>query len=176
VPNALFGLFKLNRAGPAWGGTALSSTPSVVEVIWSSWRYQRPPVSSETTRASAASFNIRPRTVVLAGYVYRLKRQGQYEEALHISLEEIKREEEQGGRSSENQPLIPWYYWEAAASYRKLGRYNEEVALIQRFARNYHIDTVVSSEGSKSPSIPVWAAKFLQREDAAKRAATSERR
>jgi len=35
--------------------------------------------------------------------------------------------------------MVPWYYWEAAAMYRKLKRYDEEVALVRRFARNYDI-------------------------------------
>ena len=54
--------------------------------------------------------------------------------------------EEQGGRRTGEHAMVPWYYWEAATIYRKLKRYDEEVALIRRFARNYDINFRVFSK------------------------------
>jgi len=70
---------------------------------------------------------------------------------------------------------VPWYYWEAATIYRKLKRYDEEAALIRRFARNYDIHFRAFSKRyrSRSGAHEAWAAKFLERLDKAKAAAAA---
>jgi hypothetical protein len=59
--------------------------------------------------------------------------------------------------------------------YRKLKRYDEEVALIRRFARNYDIHFRAFSKRyrSRSGTHEAWAAKFLERFDKAKTAAAA---
>jgi hypothetical protein len=52
------------------------------------------------------------------------QRRGEYGEALQITLSEVEREEHDGAAGGH--PVVPWYYWEAAAIYRKLKRYDEE--------------------------------------------------
>jgi ribosomal protein S19E (S16A) len=65
---------------------------------------------------------------------------------------------------------VPWYYWEAATIYRKLKRYDEEVVLIRRFARNYG---VFSKRYRPTAGSRAWAAKFLERFDTARAAAAA---
>jgi hypothetical protein len=119
-----------------------------VEQIWSSWRYERPAPTSATA----------------AERVNQLKRIGEYETALQVALAEVKLEE-QGGRITGEHATVPWYYWEAATIYRKLKRYDEEAALIRRFARNYDIHFRAFSKRyrSRSGAHQAWAAKFLER-------------
>ena len=71
--------------------------------------------------------------------------------------------------------MVPWYYWEAATIYRKLKRYDEEVALIRRFARNHDINFRVFSQRYRptSDAHEAWAAKFLERFDTARAAAAA---
>jgi hypothetical protein len=108
--------------------------------------------------------------------VNQLKRVGQHEEALQVALAEVK-SEEQGGPSTGEHAMVPWYYWEAATIYRKLKRYDEEIALIRRFARNYDIHFRAFSQRYRSTSGAhgAWAAKFLERLDKAKAAAAARR-
>jgi len=129
-----------------------------VEQIWSSWRYEKQA----------------PKSANAAERVNQLKRTGEYETALQVALAEV-RLEEQGGRRAGEHAMVPWYYWEAATIYRKLERYDEEVALIRRFARNHDINFRVFSKryrptsGAREP----WAAKFLERFDTARAAAAA---
>jgi hypothetical protein len=106
--------------------------------------------------------------------VNQLKRIGEYETALQVALAEV-RLEEQGGRRTGEHAMVPWYYWEAATIYRKLKRYEEEVALIRRFARNYDINFRVFSKRyrSKAGAHEAWAAKFIERFDTARAAAAA---
>ena len=130
-----------------------------VEQIWSSWRYEKPPTSANA-----------------AEHVNQLKRIGEYEKALQVALAEVKLEE-QGGRITSEHATVPWYYWEAATIYRKLKRYDEEAALIRRFARNYDIHFKAFSKRyrSRPGAHEAWAAKFLERLDKAKAAAAARR-
>jgi hypothetical protein len=129
-----------------------------VEQIWSSWRYEKPAPTSPKA----------------AERVNQLKRIGEHEQALRLALAEVKLEE-QGGRITGEHATVPWYYWEAATIYRKLKRYDEEAALIRRFARNYDIHFRAFSKRSRSRfgAHEAWAAKFLERLDKAKAAAAA---
>jgi ribosomal protein S19E (S16A) len=86
------------------------------------------------------------------------------------ALSEIERDEEEGMRKVGGHQTVPWYYWEAAAIYRQLKRYDEEVALVRRFARNYDIHFRAFSKRYRSTSgaNEVWAARFLERLETAK--------
>src|SRR5713101_65454 len=114
-----------------------------VEQIWSSWRYEKPaPISANA-----------------AERVNQLKRIGEYETALQVALAEVKLEE-QGGRITGEHATVPWYYWEAATIYWKLKRYDEEAALIRRFARNYdvHFKAFSKRYRSRPGAHEAWAA------------------
>jgi hypothetical protein len=68
------------------------------------------------------------------------------------------------------------YYCEAAEIYRELKRYNDEIALIKRFAKNHDIHFRVLSERYRSTrgATHSWATNFPERIDAAKAAAAGE--
>jgi hypothetical protein len=104
----------------------------------------------------------------------QLKRIGEYETALQVALAEV-RLEEQGGRRTGEHAMVPWYYWEAVTIYRTLKRYDEEVALIRRFARNHDINFRIFSKRYRSTSgvHEARAAKFLERFDTARAAAAA---
>lgn len=129
-----------------------------VEEIWSSWRYEPEP----------------PKRGNPAERVNHLKRLGEYEKALEVALHEISLEE-QGERRIGEHTTVPWYYWEAATIYRKLKRYDDEVALIRRFARNHDIHFRAFSKRyrSTSGSHEAWAARFLERLEKARAAAAA---
>jgi hypothetical protein len=111
-----------------------------------------------------------PSSANAAERVNQLKRLGEYDKALQIALSEIEREEQDGVRKVGGYPMVPWYYWEAAAIYRKLKRYDEEVALVRRFARNYdvHFRAFSKQYRSRSGGGEVWAARFLERLETAR--------
>jgi hypothetical protein len=72
--------------------------------------------------------------------VTELQPLGEYEKALGLALLEIVREEEQQQRAiSDERQTVPRYYWEAAIILRRLKRFDDEMALIRRFARNHDI-------------------------------------
>jgi acyl-CoA reductase-like NAD-dependent aldehyde dehydrogenase len=160
----LLGRFRAKRVSspPPETPTYLQKAPVLpkasVEQIWSSWRYEKPA----------------PTSVNAAERVNQLKRISEYEQALRLALAEVKLEE-QGGRIAGEHATVPWYYWEAATIYRMLKRYDEEAALIRRFARNYDIHFRVFSKRYRSRfgAHEAWAAKFLERLDKAKAAAAA---
>jgi hypothetical protein len=142
-----------------------------VEEIWSSWRYQAPaPQPTNLTPQSEPAKVTQPSSANAAERVNQLKRLGEYDKALQIALSEIEREEQDGVRKVGGYPMVPWYYWEAAAIYRKLKRYDEEVALVRRFARNYdvHLRAFSKQYRSRSGGGEVWAARFLERLETAR--------
>src|SRR5262249_61761161 len=100
---------------------------------------------------------------------------GKYEEALRVALAEIRGEEETGP-SVGARPMVPWYYWEAASIYRRLKRYDDEVALVRRFARNHGINFRAFSKRYRSTAgaQDAWAAKFLERLETAKAMAAGQ--
>jgi hypothetical protein len=153
---ALIGRFRAKRVpSPRPEMAATPVQKASVEEIWSSWRYEEPA----------------PKPVNAAERVNQLKRLGEYEKALQIALAEVALEEQGDRRMGEH--AVPWYYWEAATIYRKLKRYDEEITLIRRFARNYDIHFRAFSKRYRSASgtREAWAAKFLQRLEKAKAAA-----
>jgi len=150
--------FRTKRVSSSPSETPTHLQKASVEQIWSSWRYEK----------SA------PKLVGAAEQVKQLRRIGEYEKALRVALAEIE-QEEQGGRGNAEH-TIPWYYWEAATIYRQLKRYDEEVAPIRRFARNYDIHFRAFSKRYRSTSgaHEAWAAKFLERVDQAKAVAAAD--
>ena len=153
------------------------SKSSSVEEIWSSWRYEKVARSEEgaASETRAAPRVSRYKTSALAR-VHRLRRQGEYEQALQIALAEIE-QEESGERSfSEERPSVPWYYWEAAAIYHSLKRYDDEIALVRRFAKNHnvHFRALSKRYRSKHGATLSWAMNFLNRMDEAKTAAARQ--
>lgn len=96
---------------------------------------------------------------------------GEYEQALEIAFLEIARDEKQ--RSPAERGTVPWYYWEAAIILRRLKRFDDEMALVRRFARNYDIHFRSFSRRHRSlPSArDAWAASFLGRLEEARAAA-----
>ena len=169
---ALFGRFRAKRilAPPPPAETTTPLQRASVEAIWSSWRYQTPaPQPANATQPRSAKVT-QPRSANAAERVNQLKRLGEYDKALQTALSEIERDEEEMVRRVGGHSMVPWYYWEAAAIYRKLKRYDEEVALVRRFARNYDIHFRAFSKRYRSTSgaNEVWAARFLERLETAK--------
>jgi hypothetical protein len=168
---ALFGRFRARRVlSPPPSVTIAPSPTASVEEIWSSWRYQAPaPQPVNATQPTSAKVTP-PRSANAAERVNQLKRLGEYDKALRIALSEIEQDEAEGVRKVGRYPMVPWYYWEAAAMYRKLKRYDEEVALVRRFARNYDIHFRAFSKRyrSRSGANETWAARFLERLETAK--------
>jgi hypothetical protein len=134
-----------------------TSKRAAVEEIWSSWRYEKlvsPPVPI-----------LAPKPAKLAERVNQLMRLREYDQALQMTLSEVEREEQGRVRRVDAHPMVPWYDWEAAAIYRKLKRYDEEAALIRRFAHNHDIHLRALSKRNRSTSggSEAWAARFLER-------------
>jgi hypothetical protein len=168
-----------HRASPR--GEELSSPgPSAVEEIWSSWRYEKGAPPSDGNKKTAEPLP-RPRALqqnpvaTPAELVHQLKRQGEYRQALEVALSEIEREEKDGGHRVADRQSVPWYYWEAATLYRGLKRYNDEIALIRRFANNHDIHFRAFSKRYRSSraATHTWATNFLERIDAARAAAAA---
>jgi hypothetical protein len=142
----LIGRFRAKRVSsappetPTFLQKAAPLQKASVEQIWNSWRYEKQAPEKQAPKSADA-----------ADQVNWLKRIGEYETALQVALAEV-RLEEQGGRRTGEHAMVPWYYWEAATIYRKLKRYDEEVALIRRFARNYDINFRVFSKRYRSKS------------------------
>jgi len=172
------GSFDLPRSQhtSAPAGNASPSRSSAVEEIWSSWRYAKATAGAE--KGTAIETFAQPKTFKTnveapEERVRRLRRRGEDEQALRFALAEILREEEDKRMYSDKPPSVPWYYWEAAEIYRKLKRYNDEIALVKRFAKNYNIHFRVFSKRYRSTrgATHSWATHFLERIDSAKEAA-----
>jgi hypothetical protein len=158
---ALFGRLRARRVSSA--PRPETTTPlqkASVEEIWRSWRYEKP--APQPTSITPSTSVTRPNPANVAERVNQLKRRGEHDEALQITLSEVEREEHDGARRAGGHPMVPWYYWEAAAIYRNLKRYDEEVALVRRFARNYDIHFRAFSKRYRSTSRAneTWAARF----------------
>ncbi|WJR81427.1 hypothetical protein [Bradyrhizobium sp. NP1] len=181
---SFFGHLRARRVSPSSRvETILSPQTASVEEIWNSWRYSAPPPAPRAPSETAQKPDTPPKresrpppkSANAAGRVNQLKRLGEYEMALRVVLGEIEREEESGSFVLERQ-IVPWYYWEAASIYRKLKRYDDEVALVRRFARNYDINFRAFSKRHRASSgaHDAWAARFLERLDTAKAAAAEQ--
>ena len=174
----LFDRRRTRRESSAPEQPTSPSPRSSVEELWSSWRHEkvvarpdtRAPIETPTELQAVQSRSASP-----AERVNQLKRLGEYGQALQVALAEIRREE-QGPPHVAEPSMVPWYYWEAAAIYRKLKRYNEEIALVRRFANNYGIHFRAFSKRYRSTrgASHAWATNFLERVDSA-RAAAAER-
>lgn len=127
------------------------------------------PLRSEPEALPKSESKPDPESANPAERTNRLKRMGKYEEALRVALSEVRREEERGRKVGERH-MVPWYYWEAASIYRKLKRYDDEVALVRRFARNHDISFRAFSKRYRATpgAQEVWAGKFLERFETAK--------
>jgi hypothetical protein len=176
MPKRSFTHRRPSRASQPSAETTVSPSSSVVEEIWSSWRYDKLAPRSEgktTNETSPGPWTLRAKSATSAELVHQLKWQGRYEQALQIALSEIEREEQESSLRGFDRQSIPWYYWEAAAIYRKLKRHSDEIALIPRFANNHNIHFRAFSKRYRSTRAATyaWATKFLDRIDAARSAA-----
>lgn len=73
-----------------------------------------------------------------------LKRSKDYPSALKLLLAEIESQEEASGQQKRG--VAPWYYEQAAIIYRKLDNFDEELAILRRFARQLHAPGAGPSE------------------------------
>jgi hypothetical protein len=157
------GSFSHRRSLSAWQPSAdmtLSPSSSAVEEIWSSWRYAKAALVSESKTTNQAPFEpwtLRAKPATSAELVHQFKRQGEYRRALQVALSEIKREEQESSLRGFNRQSVPWYYWEAAAIYRKLNRHDEEIALIRRFADNHNLHFRAFSKHYRSTRAAAYA-------------------
>lgn len=179
MPKELFDPLQPKPVSRPSSETTSSLCSSAVEEIWSSWRYEKGASRSEnksTSETPRGPRTLQPKAAASAELVHQLKRQGKYEQALQVALSEIEREEGEGGLHANDRQSVPWYYWEAAAIYRKLKRHGDEIALIRRFANNHDIHFRAFSKRYRSTrgATFAWATKFLERIDAARAAAARE--
>lgn len=179
MPKELFDRLQPKRVSRPSSEATSSLGSSAVEEIWSSWRYEEGASRSEnksTSETPQRPRTLQPKAAASAELVHQLKRQGKYEQALQVALSEIEREEGEGGLHANDRQSVPWYYWEAAAVYRKLKRHGDEIALIRRFASNHGIHFRAFSKRYRSTrgATFAWATKFLERIDAARAAAARE--
>ena len=189
---------RLRRTAPV---PTMHLQKASVEQIWSTWRFEKlgsdsptrkpssdPPIRKPNPNPSirknirlelkASSNRVQNRPASVAERVTQLQRLGEYEKALGLALREIAREEEQQQRTiSGERQTVPWYYWEAAIILRRLKRFDEEIALIRRFTRNYdiHFRSFSRRHRSMRSARDAWAANFLGRLEEA-RAAAQERK
>jgi hypothetical protein len=165
------------RVAPAVAEPAQPLPTASVEAIWSSWRYEEPAVRTTTETQPRPQVEPRPKSTNLAERVNQLKRLGEYEKALEVALAEVARDEQEGPPATGSRAMVPWYYWEAATIYRRLKRYDDEIALIRRFARNHGIHFRAFSKRYRSTHVAqdAWAIKFLERLETAKAASTGSR-
>lgn len=77
--------------------------------------------------------------------VQRLKREGKLEEALQVLLSQLDLWERDAAAGLGG--VAPWYYEQAAIVYRKLKRFDEEIAVLERFAAQPH------APGSSPPEL-----------------------
>lgn len=68
--------------------------------------------------------------------VKSLKREGQYDAALHLLKRLIAATEAESGRSGMG--VAPWYYEEAAKIYRRRKEYEQEVSVLERYMGKVH--------------------------------------
>jgi hypothetical protein len=109
---ALFGRYRAKRVLPP-PSPPVTTTPSPrahVEEIWSSWRYQAPAPQPTNLNQFEPAKVTRPRSANAAERVNQLKRLGDYDKALQITLSEIEREEQDGVHKIGGYPMVPWYY------------------------------------------------------------------
>jgi len=162
--------FRTKHIPPPPEAGTISLRTASVEEIWSTWRYEKPDKPAEVARQSASE--LRQKSANRAEQVNQLKRVGEYEKALHIVLSEIEREEKNSAHIADEK--VPWYYWEAATIFRRLKRYDEEIAIVRRFVRNYNIHfRAFSKRHRTTKGHDAWAARFLERIETAKAAAAA---
>ena len=70
--------------------------------------------------------------------VKRLRRDGKTAEAVALLLELIAANENEATVGDVLFPICPWYYEQLAITYRKIGSLNDEIALLERFAKQNH--------------------------------------
>jgi DNA polymerase III epsilon subunit-like protein len=69
----------------------------------------------------------------LVDLVTRAKREDRLDDACGHLMEEVDRQEEESGRTG--QGVAPWYYEQLAIVYRKQGRHDEKLAILERYDR-----------------------------------------
>lgn len=67
--------------------------------------------------------------------VRELKREGKHEQAIQLLLESVDLTEKEAQFAGEGWGVAPWYYEQLAILYRKQKKYNDEVAILERYDR-----------------------------------------
>lgn len=67
--------------------------------------------------------------------INRLKREGKHDEAIALLLRTIDATERESSVAGPGWGVAPWYYEQLAIVYRKEGRIDAEIAILQRYAR-----------------------------------------
>ena len=128
------GKFVLFRSAHA---ACLVTTESMNEVVNGEVRIQTNSISirayADTSRIDKLESGRIERVVA---NVNQLKQERRFEEALTLLLGEMTLWERDSATGLGG--VAPWYYEQAAIIYRKLGRYDDEIAVLERFAAQKH--------------------------------------
>jgi DNA polymerase-3 subunit epsilon len=84
------------------------------------------------------------RIEILVERVKQLKRDGEYDAALYLLIEEISSQERES--TQKGWGVAPWYYEQAAIIYRKLNDLGSEITILERFAAQRHAPGVGPGE------------------------------
>ncbi len=88
--------------------------------------------------------------------VQRLKREGKLEEAIQVLLPQLDLWERDAAAGAGG--VAPWYYEQAAIVYRKLKQFDDEIAVLERFAAQQHAPGVSPPQLLKRLKMAKWYA------------------
>ena len=84
--------------------------------------------------------------------VRRLRRRHREDQAIALLLRLVAATEAEAKASGGG--VAPWYYWQLAVAYRKLGRRRDEIRILERFSRQKH------APGARPPKLMARLAKL----------------